>query len=178
MGATSLQSVRIAFRCCALTERRLEKRVSLVLSIVAIVLVNWSAMARTEPKANLILPGTSVSGVELGSTPSTFQAAYSQRPGRADSTQSGTYGEGCPENIYYWSDLTRDTSVVTAYLKEGRISQFSVLSSGADVLTTERPQDRGNRSTRQASLPARTEVRSPRERQPSKWWTQFALLGR
>lgn len=91
------------------------------------VLTIRGVTAQTEPKADLIiLPGTSVAGVKLGSDPSTFQSAFSQQAGHVNSSQTGTFGEGCPDRIYYWSDLGRDTSVATAYLKDGAISQLSV----------------------------------------------------
>jgi len=126
MGATSLQSLSIVFRRWVLSEERVKKLMSLCLTIGICVLAGWSAMAQTEPRADIILPGTSVAGVKLGSDPSAFQSAFSQRSGHANSSQTGTFGGGCPDRIYYWSDLARDTSVATAYLKDGTISQLSV----------------------------------------------------
>lgn len=105
----------------------MKRRKYLSFRLGAIALLTWCAIVQAESKANVILPGLSVANVKLGSDPSVFQSAFSQRPGHVNSSQTGTFGEGCPDRIYYWSDLSRHTSIATAYLKGGMISQISVL---------------------------------------------------
>lgn len=103
----------------------MKKLMSLCLTLGVCVLAGWSAVAQTEPKTELILPGTSVAGVKLGDDVSRFEAVFPKRPASEDHSRTGAVAEQCPTEIYYWSDLALDTSVVTAYLKDGRISQLS-----------------------------------------------------
>ena len=103
----------------------MKRLMSLCLIVGICVLAGWSARAQTGPRTGLILPGTSVAGVKLGDDASRFEAVFPKRPESDDHSLSGAVGEQCPTEIYYWSDLALDTSVVTAYLKNGEISQFS-----------------------------------------------------
>lgn len=82
-------------------------------------------MAQTGPKAGLILPGQSVAGVKLGDDAAHFEQVFPKRSTSDDHSASGAVGQGCPTEIYYWSDLALDTSVVTAYLNNGEISLIS-----------------------------------------------------
>ncbi len=84
-----------------------------------------SAWTQTGPETGLILPGMSVAGVKLGDDASRFEAVFPNRHGAEDHSLSGAVGEQCPAELYYWSDLSPDTSVVTAYLRNGGISQIS-----------------------------------------------------
>ena len=112
------------------------------------------AIAQTEPIAGLILPKIGVAGVKLGSDPSAFEAVFPQRPGHTNSAQTGTFGEGCPDELYYWSDLDVNTSKIDAYSKHGEISQLSVfgprfslsngLKTGATEQTVVRAYPNGN----------------------------------
>lgn len=89
-------------------------------------LAGSNLMAQAGPDVGLILPGISVAGLKLGSTPAAFQAVFSQRPGHTNSVY-GSDGEGCPDELYYWSDLEFNLSKVDAYFKNGEVSQLSVL---------------------------------------------------
>src|SRR5271170_7991991 len=97
----------------------------LCLAVGVCTLAGRSVIAHTEPKTELILPGTSVAGAKLGDNASQFEAAFPKRPQSEDHSQAGTVGEQCPTEVYYWNDLTLDTSVVSAYLRSGQISQLS-----------------------------------------------------
>ncbi len=118
----------------------------LLLGVFALAV--WNATAQTEPNWSLILPGMSVAGVELGSSASSFQAVFSHHPGRAGAQVGRSGGAACPDAVYYWSDLARDPSVVTAYVKDGGISQLSVLGptfslpNGLKTGTTEEQVER------------------------------------
>jgi len=85
----------------------------------------WNVSAQTGPKKGLILPGHSVAGVRLGDDAAHFEEVFPKRSTSNDHSSSGSIGQGCPTEIYYWSDLAPDTSVVTAYLNNGEISQIS-----------------------------------------------------
>jgi hypothetical protein len=102
-----------------------KKLMFLCLTVGICALAGWSVRAQTGPRTGLILPGTSVAGVKLGDDASRFEAVFPKRPESDDHSLSGAVGEQCSTEIYYWSDLALDTSVVTAYLKNGEISQLS-----------------------------------------------------
>jgi hypothetical protein len=103
-----------------------KKLIPLCLTAGICALAGWNAWAQTGQRTGLILPGTSVAGVKLGDDASRFEAVFPKRPASEDHSLSGAVGDQCPTEIYYWSDLALDTSVVTAYLKNGDISQLSV----------------------------------------------------
>jgi hypothetical protein len=133
----------------------MKKSMSSWLLFGACAMAFWVATAQTEPKKDLVLPGTSVAEVKLGSDPSTFQSAFSQQPGQVNSSQTGTFGEGCPDRIYYWSDLAPNTSVATAYLKNGAISQLSVqgpVFSLPDDLKTGATEEQVRRAYRKGQM--------------------------
>jgi hypothetical protein len=90
------------------------------------VVAGWNATGQSQHRKELVLPGASVAGVKLGDDASAFEAVFPKRPASNDHSPSGSVGEQCPTEIYYWNDLAVDTSVVTAYLKDGEISQLSV----------------------------------------------------
>jgi hypothetical protein len=101
----------------------------LILSCLLLVssgLMSRSAQGQIGPRRDLVLPGMSVDGVELGGSPSSFQAVFSQHPGQVGAQIGRSGAAQCPDGVYYGSDLARDTSVATAYLKGGAISQLSV----------------------------------------------------
>ncbi len=125
MGATLLQSLPIAFRPLCSNGGQVKKLIILCLAVGACALAGRSAIAQTEPKTGLILPGSSVAGVKLGDNASRFDAVFPKGPVSENHSASGAVGEGCPTEIYYWSDLALNTSVVTAYLNAGEISQIS-----------------------------------------------------
>lgn len=95
----------------------------LMLGICAMAALN--AAAQTQPKMGRVLPGTSVAGVKLGADASRFEAVFPKRPASEDHSLTGGSGGTCPTELYYWSDLDLNTSVVTAYLRDGKISQLS-----------------------------------------------------
>lgn len=103
----------------------MKKLMSLCLTVGICALTGWSARAQTGPRAGLILPGQSVAGVKLGDDAAHFEKVFPKRPTSDDHSPSGAVGEGCPTEIYYWSDLALNTTVVTAYLNNGEISQIS-----------------------------------------------------
>ena len=117
----------IAFRSSALGRVSKERLVSSCLLLGVLALVGRKAPAQNGPETNLILPGMSVAGVELGSSPSSFQTVFSQHPGLAGGQVGRSGGAPCPDAVYYWSDLARDPSVVTAYVEDSGISQLSVV---------------------------------------------------
>jgi hypothetical protein len=88
-------------------------------------LAGWNAMGQSEHKEELVLPGTSVAGVKLGDDAAHFEQVFPKHPTSDNHSPSGGVGDGCPTEIYYWSDLALETSVVTAYLNAGQISQIS-----------------------------------------------------
>lgn len=104
----------------------MNKLISLCLAVGICGLAGRMTMAQTKPKVGLVLPGDSILGVKLGDDASRFEAAFPKRPETENHSPSGTVGDQCPTEIYYWSDLAPDTSVATAYLKDGAISQLSV----------------------------------------------------
>jgi hypothetical protein len=129
------------------------RAISFLVVLGAWVLASMSAIAQADPNAGLILPGVSVMGLKLGGAPSAFQAVFSKRSGSANSAQSGTVGEGCPDTVYYWNDLEVDTSKVDAYFKNGEVSQISAygpkfslsngLRTGSAEQSVERAYPRG-----------------------------------
>lgn len=142
MGATSLLSLSIAFRSRPLTGRRVKLIVSW-LALGICVPSGWGATAQTDPTAGLIVPGTSIARLKLGSNPSAFQTVFSKRSGSANSAEIGTVGEGCPDKVYYWNDLKVNTSKIDAYFRNGQITQISAfgpsffLSNGLRTGSTE-----------------------------------------
>lgn len=143
MGATLLRSQSIASRRAASNQRGARVLTSSRLVLAICVLAGCSATAQNGPKTSIILPGQSVAGVKLGDDAARFEQVFPKRSASDDHSSSGSVGQGCPTEIYYWSDLATDTSVVTAYLSEGTISQISVqgpmfsLPDGLKTGTTE-----------------------------------------
>lgn len=143
MGATLLRSQSIASRSAASNQRGTRVLTSSRFVLAICVLAGCSATAQNGPKMSIILPGQSVAGVKLGDDAARFEQVFPKRSASDDHSSSGSVGQGCPTEIYYWSDLAADTSVVTAYLSDGTISQISVqgpmfsLPDGLKTGTTE-----------------------------------------
>lgn len=93
------------------------------LAIVALVLGTGSITAQTPPERGLILPGKGVSGVDLDSNFSAFEAVFPKHPQFDEDTPNTQCGAG---RVYHWLDIDKRANGVYVYLKSGRIYQISV----------------------------------------------------
>lgn len=89
----------------------------------AISLACVVAIAQRPPAHGLILPGTSVAGVKLGSGFAAFESIFPRHPKIDEDLDNVVCGAG---RSYHWLDLTKNANGVYAYLKAGKIYQLSV----------------------------------------------------
>lgn len=78
--------------------------------------------AQAAKNNEVIEPGESVAGVRLGSDFSSFERVFPKHP-HADTDYPDN---GCGDRVYQWVDVDRSATGIYVYLKENKISQFSV----------------------------------------------------
>jgi hypothetical protein len=112
---------------------------SLLLCFVALTTC-FSTLGQSPPASGLILPGSSVAGVKLGSHFADFEAVFPKHPPFDEDMPDSQ----CAGRIYHWLDLDQRANGVYAYLKNDQIYQLSVqtprftLSNGIGMEASER----------------------------------------
>src|SRR5437660_151581 len=98
-------------------------RMTLTRVLICVFLANVGLLFPETARAatnNVIIPGESVAGVELGSHFVDFEQVFRGHPG-ADTDYSDN---GCGERAHQWVDVDRSATGVYVYLKDDKISQI------------------------------------------------------
>jgi hypothetical protein len=99
------------------------KKLMLYLGLAVLVSRPCNAWGHVPPPEGLIRPGEGVSGVNLGSHFSNFEAVF-PRHARLDEDMPDTQcGAG---RVYHWLDIDKRANGIYAYLKDDQIYQLSI----------------------------------------------------